>query len=277
MEAVVPFGLSKRKRESALSLSSTVSIVENLKVADMTMGDNQTSMKRTKSIVSRSNDSLPITIPEKDACDVDKKESLPSFSASSKCEIAMSPGSRERESKRRVVEGDVKGDSAGEAPDLHSEQRQVKDTHDISVYSDEGFCQETCASVLPDPDTDASPDEYLLLLTKALIGKDLEAKPALSLDSFFYEVTEEQMAAYTMEVVNSVRNNDLVLLKKLHQEGQALDCFNRFGESLLNMACRRGFESIAITYWKMIESMFVFVMTVVEHHCMMLVGTHCHN
>ena len=99
---------------------------------------------------------------------------------------------------------------------------------------------------LPDASVQVSPDEYLLMLTKAQLGIDLEAKPALSLDSFFVQVTEEQMAAYTMEAVTAVRNNDLERLKELHAEGQALDCFNRFGESLLNMACRRGFESIAL-------------------------------
>jgi hypothetical protein len=98
---------------------------------------------------------------------------------------------------------------------------------------------------MPDPSsTKCSPDEYLLLLTKAQLGINFEAKQASSLISFFAEVTEEQMAAYTTEVVRAVRNNDLDLLKTLHGEGQTLDCSNRFGESLLNMACRRGFEAM---------------------------------
>ena len=98
---------------------------------------------------------------------------------------------------------------------------------------------------LPDPSsTKCSPDEYLLLLTKAQLGIELEAKQASWLTSFFAEVTEEQMAAYTNDVVQAVRNNNLELLKTLHRDGQLLNCSNRFGESLLNMACRRGFEAV---------------------------------
>ena len=104
---------------------------------------------------------------------------------------------------------------------------------------------EDAESYLPDPSsTKCSPDDYLLLLTKAQLGLDLEAKQASLLKSFFAEVTEEQMAAYNNDVVGAVRNNDLELLKKLHGDGQLLDCSNRYGESLLNMACRRGFDSI---------------------------------
>lgn len=97
---------------------------------------------------------------------------------------------------------------------------------------------------LPDPEEDQSPDEFLIKLVKAQYGLDLEAKPALSLQGFFLEVSEAQMACYNTEVVSTVRNNDLDRLKQLHVQGQQMDCFNRFGESLLNIACRRGFEDI---------------------------------
>lgn len=175
------------------------------------------------------------------------KESVCDLSSSSKSESVSSPGgSREPNSKRRVVEGQLNEDATWATPDLRSEPSHLNENHEILISSEEGSNEGKTVTNLPDPSLHVSPDEYLLLLTKAQLGVDLEAKSALSLDSFFYEVTEEQMAAYTMEVVNSVRNNDLELLKKLHQEGQALDCFNRFGESLLNMACRRGFESIVM-------------------------------
>ena len=98
--------------------------------------------------------------------------------------------------------------------------------------------------ILPDPKADISPDEFILQLVEAQWDVSLEVKNAFSLDSYFREITEEQMAAYTPQVVSVVRNNDLDSLKALHREGQDLNCFNRFGESLLNMACRRGFESI---------------------------------
>jgi hypothetical protein len=99
---------------------------------------------------------------------------------------------------------------------------------------------------LPDPNVDnMSPDEFLNKLVYATCGVELEAKKAKSLENFFAKVTDEQVAAYTMAVVSACRTNDLDALKKLHsEEGQTMNCFNRFGESLLTMACRRGFEEI---------------------------------
>jgi hypothetical protein len=97
---------------------------------------------------------------------------------------------------------------------------------------------------LPHVDEDVSPDDFLLKLICAQYNVSLQAKPALSLENFFSAVSEEQMAAYNMQIITTARNNDLDGLKKLHSEGQRLDCSNRFGESLLNMACRRGFEDI---------------------------------
>ena len=99
---------------------------------------------------------------------------------------------------------------------------------------------------LPDPeDENSSPDEFLHQLVYAMWGVELEPKKAQTLDDFFAKVTDEQIAAYTITVVTACRSNDLDALKKLHTEdGQTMNCFNRFGESLLTMACRRGFESI---------------------------------
>ena len=99
-------------------------------------------------------------------------------------------------------------------------------------------------SPLPDPTVKCSPDEFLLQLVKAQYGVSLEAKKALALDSYFTEVTEEQLATYTTEVVTAVRTNNLGQLKKLKSDGQPLNCANRFGESILNLSCRRGFEEI---------------------------------
>lgn len=99
---------------------------------------------------------------------------------------------------------------------------------------------------LPDPNEDkVSPDEFLNKLVYATCGFELEPKKAKTLENFFVKVTDEQVAAYTITVVSACRSNDLDALKKLHSEdGQMMNCFNRFGESLLTMACRRGFEDI---------------------------------
>jgi hypothetical protein len=98
---------------------------------------------------------------------------------------------------------------------------------------------------LPDPKTaDVDPDEYLIQLVEALYGVSPKTKSALDLKDYFSETTEAQMAAYTMQVVAVTRENDVKKLQEFCEaNGSAsLDCFNRFGEGLLNMTCRRGFK-----------------------------------
>lgn len=97
---------------------------------------------------------------------------------------------------------------------------------------------------IPDPNEICRPDEYFLKLVKAMHGICLKSKRASELDGFFQLATEEQMAAYTTEVVTACRNNDLSAMREMQAKGQSLNCFNRFGESLLHMACRRGFTDI---------------------------------
>lgn len=97
---------------------------------------------------------------------------------------------------------------------------------------------------LPDVDENISPDEFLLKLVDAQLGYKLEPKKATEIKDFFHKSTDDEVAAYTTEVVTAVRDEELDHLRKMQNDGQELNCFNRFGESLLNLACRRGFESI---------------------------------
>jgi hypothetical protein len=57
---------------------------------------------------------------------------------------------------------------------------------------------------------------------------------------FFTKPSEEEMAAYDLEVVNAIRSKDVSRLRTLRDEGKSFNACNRFGESLLHMACRRG-------------------------------------
>lgn len=61
----------------------------------------------------------------------------------------------------------------------------------------------------------------------------------------FVKPTKEELLAYNHEVVQAVRTRNMDKLKQLHSSGQSLRCCNRFGESLIHMACRRGYEDIA--------------------------------
>merc|ERR1712087_120602 len=64
--------------------------------------------------------------------------------------------------------------------------------------------------------------------------------PALDLQDFFVNVTSEHVKAYTNDVVAAIRNEDISILREMHLNGITLQCCNRFGESIMHMACRRG-------------------------------------
>jgi hypothetical protein len=102
---------------------------------------------------------------------------------------------------------------------------------------------------LPDPKEDGvEPDVYLARLVEALFCVQVKAQPGLKLgEGYFEPITAEQQAAYTMEVLTPARDNDVKALKEIVEKKgpQALNCVNRFGESLLNLACRRGFTEVA--------------------------------
>ena len=104
---------------------------------------------------------------------------------------------------------------------------------------------------LPDPTIpNVSPEKFLLQLIEATCPRlrktpvSVQKAKSPKLQPFWTQTTDEQVAAYTVQIVSACRTNSLESLRALQQAGHRLDCFNRFGESLLTMACRRGFEDI---------------------------------
>jgi len=99
--------------------------------------------------------------------------------------------------------------------------------------------------VLPDPKVDCNPDDFVRQVMKAMYGIEPKVKKALDLGDYFPQITDEQIAAYDILVVSATRENDVQRLKMLHSDKEmSLECCNRFGETLLHMACRRGFRDI---------------------------------
>ena len=95
--------------------------------------------------------------------------------------------------------------------------------------------------------TNVDPDAYLSQLVAAMTGgKELKIQPSASVSDFFLEVTEDHTSRYCTKVVSMARNNDVPGLRELYesQGRDALDCYNRFGEGLLTLACRRGFKDM---------------------------------
>ena len=68
--------------------------------------------------------------------------------------------------------------------------------------------------------------------------------PSLSIDNFFIQHTEEQIKAYDVQVIQAMRSQDIDQLRNMHKTGRQLQCANKFGESLIHMACRRGFVDV---------------------------------
>lgn len=83
-----------------------------------------------------------------------------------------------------------------------------------------------------------SPADYVTQLFKEN-GFDLKKNPSV-LSVPFLKPTEDRIAAYKLETVKVARSENIEQLRNLHKAGVALDCCNRFGESLVSMACRRG-------------------------------------
>ncbi len=101
--------------------------------------------------------------------------------------------------------------------------------------------------------TDMSPDSYVVKMFHCMLNFKPFARPTLELsplsynatkDPFIAPISDEDLANYSVEVVTATRDEDLETLKDLHAKGRSLSCCNRYGESLMHMACRRGFFEI---------------------------------
>jgi hypothetical protein len=88
------------------------------------------------------------------------------------------------------------------------------------------------------------PSDYVRAAFKAN-GVVIEAVKFLA-EGAFIEPTQAMLDAYTPDLLNSVRlkNGDIAAVKKLHESGRLVNCCNRFNESLLHLACRRGYTDI---------------------------------
>jgi hypothetical protein len=91
--------------------------------------------------------------------------------------------------------------------------------------------------------TCTSPEDYLSNLLSSH-GINITAQSYNLLDSFFSEPTEEEVTAYGSDVLNAVRGRDIEQLRLFKSLGRPLKCSNQFGESLLHLACRRGFVDV---------------------------------
>mmetsp|Transcript_2312 Transcript_2312/g.3497 ORF Transcript_2312/g.3497 Transcript_2312/m.3497 type:complete len:343 (-) Transcript_2312:53-1081(-) len=85
-----------------------------------------------------------------------------------------------------------------------------------------------------------NPETLLRKIIQDNTGRAIENHAALDLKGFFLEVTEEHISSYSADMVSAVRRQDVEYLRKMSADGKTLQCCNRFGESIVHMACRNG-------------------------------------
>ena len=100
-------------------------------------------------------------------------------------------------------------------------------------------------SALPDIKYQNAKDETkpINIVKEALLSRGLksETKPSVEMeDGFFLKVTD----MYGQEEVNAIRSNDVESLRKLSADGTNLECGNRFGETIIHLACRRSHRDL---------------------------------
>jgi ankyrin repeat protein len=83
-----------------------------------------------------------------------------------------------------------------------------------------------------------SPTEFLLHVFQENGFSTEEVKKVAR--AKFLKLTPGMVQAYTMEITKAARDDDLDKLKELFHAGARLDCCNKFGDSLVHIACRRG-------------------------------------
>jgi Ankyrin repeats (3 copies) len=92
--------------------------------------------------------------------------------------------------------------------------------------------------------TEVCPQQLLLEIVKSK-GVVVNVVPSLELKGFFSDFTDAEMDAYDQDVLTAIRSRNIDQLRTFHESGRPLKCSNQFGESLLHLACRRGFVDVA--------------------------------
>ena len=202
---------------------------------------SERQMKRIKSEPS-------IFVLAHDCADSDERHDYDCSNSDGGC----SSNSRSRRSSSSVGFDDMKQldvataerpDSAIVSIDGSLYHAQMKDG--VDVPSTPAF------GVPPHPEScpaDMDPDTFVRRTVQAYLGYEPKILAGLSLPSpgFFPPITNDDLAAYDTDLVSAVRENRMDEIRSYHEQGRKLSCCNRFGESLIHMACRRGYaEAVA--------------------------------
>lgn len=73
------------------------------------------------------------------------------------------------------------------------------------------------------------------------------------LSSFFQTIQPEAVETYDLTLVQAVRQDDVATLRHMWKDGRPMQCGNKYGESILHMACRRG--SVGVVRFLLFEAL----------------------
>jgi hypothetical protein len=91
--------------------------------------------------------------------------------------------------------------------------------------------------LIPKKQQSQSPEQVLTsIMSKKGMATTLYAYDQVS---FFEAHREEEINAYDFDVLKAIRTGDIEELRRFHESGRPLKCSNKFGESLLHLACRK--------------------------------------
>ena len=75
-------------------------------------------------------------------------------------------------------------------------------------------------------------------------GINTEIKETMRIQNYFREVTDDRIESYEQEIGVAIRTRDIGSLRLLKKKGKSFEGCNRFGESFMHLACRRGFTNV---------------------------------
>ena len=90
------------------------------------------------------------------------------------------------------------------------------------------------------------PDAHLqaLVAKKSSNNKNVQYHKASDIKAFFEPVNDDKVQAFTLQLVKAVRSNDVTTVRRLHQQGHSMEACNKYGDSIVHLACRRNSEEV---------------------------------
>lgn len=113
------------------------------------------------------------------------------------------------------------------------------DDHDISPHLPDHLCGDIKHSITQL--SHIKPLEFISSVFKRYnISSSYQNCTSLSTKNFFQPLTASNLNAYQADAIQAIRRKDVESLRRMQKSGRYLQGSNRFGESFMHIACRRG-------------------------------------